>query len=206
MRRSAERRLTGFRVEMAKTHSLRFLHGWCIERISTGTANTPGRRVFPTQYLKQISGVDTPASYNTECDAPSVLPRGLLFEIVFAPGSERRESYPLLVEYMNKTRTNPKMDRAALRQAADSTDGRSYILAGLQTSKNDCLGTEHFSGDNSAFDWTVIGHRKMFRTDPYPAVGADRNSNSVRSRIDGRPPIIDAKTGCFCVGGLNLRF
>ena len=79
----------------------------------------------------------------------------LRFEIVFAPGSERRESYPFLVEYMNKTRTNPKVDRAALRQAADSADGRSYILAGLQTSKNDCLGTEHLSSNNSSFDWAV---------------------------------------------------
>src|SRR6201986_2367031 len=101
---------------------------------------------------------------------------------------------------MNKTGTNPKRDRPALRQAADSADGRSYILAGLQTSKNDCLGTEHFSGDNSAFDWAVIGHRKMFRTDPSSAVGGGRNPSSVRSRLDDRPPIIDAKAGCFPVG------
>ena len=97
------------------------------------------------------------------------------------------------------------MDRAALRQVADPTDRRGYILARLQTGKNDRLGTEHFSRNDGAFDRPVIGDGKVFRTDPYPAVGARRNFRSVCSRIDSRPPSVDAKSGCLCVSTLNLR-
>src|ERR1700739_224023 len=98
------------------------------------------------------------------------------------------------------------MDRAALRQVTDPADRRGYILARLESGKQNRLGTEHFSGNDGAFDRTVIGHGKVFRTDPNPAVGAGRNSRSVCSRIDSRPLSIDGKSGCFSVATLNLPF
>src|SRR5580692_5234781 len=111
--------------------------------------------------------------------------------IVLEPRPQRRKRDPFIIEYVNESAVDRKLNDRSLPKAANSADRSRDVFTGLQIGKNDRLGTEHLGSDDGSCNPAAVGKYDMFGPNPYGAIRVSETPHSVHGGMDGAPSAVN---------------